>query len=305
MHDDSLGLADLEDLILASTLRVAPEQEASLVALFSQEGITIRFDRQAHDLLVGVSLATNEVVLGTRCLARLWGHVYAYCSLYKTCVQESDQQEFHALPTGFQAGRNLLEWALRDQLAANLRQPPVAPSPSAPRPADRSGTNLERIVTEVFLVTCGYLIHHEISHVRLGHARSKADPRDNEFEADEGAAKWILAHATGEWVLKKRYLGIACALLWLYSLQVHQLSEPASSTHPPAALRLQAIMFPRLSDPTDVIWDFLTATMAYHLQAVGYEYQPAQFAVGRDAVRQFISDGMAAGRGAPQPVARA
>lgn len=313
--DDSLGLHELEALIGASASRIAPENDDGLRALVAREGLSLRFDREAHDLFVGVDLETKEIVLGTRCLARLWAHAYAYCSIYKQCVQESEQLEFNAVPAGLLPALNLLVWALNDQGAANRNLPRVAPSPSSPRPEHASGTNLVRLVNEVFLCACAYLLHHEIAHVRLDHGRVSGGPHQDEFDADREAADWILRGAASEGQRNKRFLGIACALLWLFALQVHRLRSPLSPTHPPGALRLQAVMFPRLPDPQDGIWVFLVATMSYHLQAVrselvgrgvppeevGLDYRPGQFSVPRDAVRQFIQDGMTTSRRAPRP----
>lgn len=316
MQDDSLGLADLEALILASAARVAPEQEDQLRALIAEEHLQVQFDRDAHDIFVGVQLDTNVIVLGTRCLARLWAHTYVYCSMYKQCVQDSEAVEFHALPAGLLPGLNLLVWAINDQSAANQGRPRVPPSPSAPRPEHASGTNLVRIVNEVFFCACAYLLHHEIGHVRLGHARRSAGAHQDEFDADKAAADWILLTAT-EGQRNKRLLGISCALLWLFALQVHRLRSPFSATHPTGALRIQAVMFPRLPDAHDGIWAFLSVAMSYHLQAVrsellargvppgeaGPEYHPGQFAVARDAVRQLIADGQAASRRTTPPPA--
>jgi len=301
--DDSLGIAALEQLIRASATRIAPEQEDALRDLWAKEELSLEFEPDAHDLFVGVYLDSNKIVLRTRCLARLWAHVYAYCSVFKSCVQESNVCEFHAVSSGFLPAANLLVWALNDQIAANLGRPRVAPSPSAPRPDHQSGTNLERLVNEVFLCACAYLLQHEIAHVRLDHKRVSAGGQQDEFDADEGAADWILTGAATDGERTKRWLGIACALLWLYSLSVHRLLSPLSDSHPPAPLRLQAVTFPRLLDKHDPIWTFLVTAMTYHLQAVKFVYRPAQFLSPRAAVVQFVQDGLRAARGDPQLLA--
>lgn len=98
------------------------------------------------------------------------------------------------------------------------------------------GTEPERI-NNLFLGATAWALLHEVAHLKLRHQVMSNRERENqeEFEADDWAAEWVLEGTPSAPEQEFRVFCVATALLWL------QLVEDVRGTdhiHPPAFERL-------------------------------------------------------------------
>ena len=235
-----------------------------------------------------------------RCQCRLWAHCYAY---YAAFCAFNAQRTGQTLESGYgisekdlnRAG-DLLEWAVsvdvtirktkRTGLPIEL---PVVPT-NTPLPFE----GVERSVLikgseVIFLNALAFIIHHELAHVRLGHHGVEGDlSLQQEFEADEAAARWLLGNESqAEFDYLVRHLGVAIALIWFTSIYFREKAE--TRTHPPAWKRLLKALEPTVRGEEDAIWGFVSIALGLHFHRHGFSMAKiSEFSPTRTTVTQMI-----------------
>lgn len=274
----------LKQFIILSPRRIAPEKSDCLLSLLKKHSITFQFESAERRILFQ---ATNQNVIraGEKCLERLWALSYGYFVLFDALRTEklrkpsTNSIDINCDPETRKAA-DLLSWATSTdwQIAAegkNLSSPLPDWPESLPRPIENAtkGSN-EDVADKLFLTAVGFILHHELAHVRLGHTTSKAEGPEsilNEKNADREAAKWLL-DGSGEKDKEfiQRIFGITVALMWLAAPNAY---VPHSSiSHPPGYDRLYQTLFSFVSDDCHPVWVFVASSLLLHLEASGANY---------------------------------
>jgi hypothetical protein len=184
---------------------------------------------------------------------------------------------------------DLFDLAFNRRLANRSDEPwPSAlPGPRLARP-DQEPRDVE-LATELWLVALGWILHHELTHIRLGHLNKSDEEIRDEIDADQGATDWLLADVQDERVRLKMSLGIAIAVTVLGAFSLHRPSRTrlGSRTHPPAGERiLQAMSHPSLADDHPA-QQFACLGIKMHLDSVGVETPTETYETASDCLSAY------------------
>jgi hypothetical protein len=267
--------AFLHTQILSSVVNCAPERETCLHKLITAKGISFEIDTHSANIKFMAVFNDSRIILGAKCLDRLWAIAFAYLRFYTEVSNEQRvdsqcrQVDFQGNPELTAAGK-LLQWAIEAQIQVE-RGEDVTPWPDAlPYPQQTDSTeSVEYLATEIFLMAMGFILHHELAHFYLDHSGSKDLQTDQrirlEREADYAAAKWLLAeNVVNPDMFLKRALGVALGLLWLTNKYIYV--GPGDPNHPPAYDRLFQTLQRHVEDEQHLVWAFVATFLSVHLQ---------------------------------------
>jgi hypothetical protein len=256
----------------------APEKAAQLAAILADLGITFRVEDDEERIRFQADSERRVIVVGKRCLARLWVHAFASFSIFYDTVQLKTRDPAATLDLRttdrLRKAATLLKWAVKADLTTKL----------FPQQLDHSGTlalppelavvfseeefaHDKHLADEHATTALGYILHHELAHLRLGHkAEHGLRSIEQEKAADRMAAEWLLdSSGLTPNDLLRRHLGIAIALGWLASISVYT-GHSSGSSHPPAWDRLYQVFEQYLSSDDDQVWAFIMAVLGLHLE---------------------------------------
>lgn len=194
----------------------------------------------------------------------------------------------------------LLRWAIKGQLERSEADdwPTGFPCP-LPDPVKESDEN---VADELCLVTCAFLLHHELAHIHGGHAAfTEEQLRDSstaalsiaqEKEADIAAAEWILDGIGAESpVFVKRMLGIVQGFLLTTAMGLYG-GNLGGRTHPFSYDRLTALLSRFLGDENHITKGIAFAVLDLHFQSSGRTLKKQSFADPEEAL-EALCDQMA------------
>ena len=273
------------DLMLAA----APERSGEIETIVTDKGIVFVPDYDNDHIHFCADSTTAEVIVGVRCLGRLWAHAFSYVRFYdiitEAANEDPDIRSMSLLDTPeARQACDMLEWAVNEEINVtvsadwNLTYVPSQTPSSAPIPFDPAEDDLHhRLATHLALLGVGYILFHEVAHIVLGHTKSLgAWSVQQEKEADRWAAvlmvDGVVAGTPGR---KKRFLAMAIALLWLVQREVY-FERAGSRTHPPAYDRLYQVL-DQFVDTDDkgrngeenYVWSFVQLVLCLHMQHKG------------------------------------
>jgi hypothetical protein len=270
---------------LFPTLRtVCPERGEEVFGVIDELGITFAFDYVQDRILFQAHPKTKTITVGTRCLERLWAFAYShFCSF--DALRTEKLRDLRTRKVAFDGNERLekaaalLSWAITWELQARqLRKPPsdVATWPDGlPHPvANPPKKSDEDVADELFLVALGYILHHELAHLRMKHTGQRGVSSVlQEKDADRAAAEWLLGVGLDESEPRfvKRAFGVAVALMWLAAASIHA-GLRQSDTHPPGYDRLFQIISQYVTDDMHPVWAFVATGLEMHLHAEKIEY---------------------------------
>lgn len=271
--------------IATSPFLLAPEKSGELLGQVPK----VLFDYKEPRFLFNTDGKFIRVSSGA--LNLLWCASYAYHFIYQAYAhaQKSrlevvrlgkDQESIEAL--------NLYEWALRCvRLGQSEPWPPHAPQPTR-TPEHQSAIH---IATEVFLMSVGWILLHEIGHIRHGHPliASQTRAHQEEHEADAFATDHVLNGVSDPLVLFKRAMGIAVANIILVTVDLMQGSSD-NGTHPRAEERLNRNLRARQLAEAHPIHAFVTALLQVHLTKYGVAHSLTQHEKFDSFVDDFCLD---------------
>lgn len=267
--------------IAASPFLLAPEKRGELLVQMPK----LLFDYKEPKFVFRTDGKFIRVSGGA--LNLLWCASYAYHFIYQAYARAQkarldvvrlgmDQESIEAL--------NLYEWALRCvKLGQNEPWPRHAPQPTR-TPEHQSAIH---IATEVFLMTVGWILLHEIGHIRHHHPliTSRDRAQEEEHEADAFATDHVLNGISDPVVLFKRAMGIAVANIILVTVDLMQGSSD-NGTHPRAEERLNRNLRRRQLAEAHSIHAFVTALLQVHLTKYGVPHS----LVEHDKFDSFVDD---------------
>ena len=268
----------LERHVLMSLRNIAPEKKDALEKLIQDQPISFIIEPDAPRIRFAADLAKKEIKIGRPCLDRLWALAFGYYRFYRAISQQKLKdvkvREIDLTQTAElrQAG-GLLKWAIEADLKAKAGEaiPPWPDGLPFPRDGDAKLSD-ENCATELFLSATGYILHHELAHIRLNHRPyAELQPHEaiqQEKEADFAASDWLLDGLDDELdpAFQKRALGICLGTLWITALYVYAGRKIESKTHPPAYDRLFQVVSRHVHDGGNLPWAFLTTALDLHLQ---------------------------------------
>jgi hypothetical protein len=163
----------------------------------------------------------------------------------------------------------------------------------APEDAPIANSN-SHVANEVAACAAAFFLHHELAHVRLGHAPTEDSVLsiEQEREADYEAADWILGKApTGQ--IFKRAFGITVGLAILVGRGIHY-GYHDGETHPRTFDRLYFTLEKYAADPRDTVWAFAMVVLKLHLDNAKIPVPEVVFDTPKDAVNAYV-EALAAG----------
>jgi len=186
----------------------------------------------------------------------------------------------------------LLRWAITCQLDRNEADdwPVDLPRPLL-GPLKESDEN---VADELCLVTCAFLLHHELAHIRSGHAaftRKQLQDPDiaalsiaQEKEADIAAAEWVLDGVGVESpMFVKRMLGIVQGFLLTTAMGLYG-GNLGGRTHPFSYDRLTALLSRFLGNANHITKGMAFAILDLHFQNSGRTLKRQAFADPEEAL---------------------
>lgn len=235
-------ICHLESSIAGVAFQIAPERETESVLLRDKHGIDIELIDDTG-FSIRVDLKTNTIRIPIAALEYLWSfshYTWVLVDEYRA-AQPTGAKQFDCLGNSRLAQSNkLLEWAKSNLLAdGNSPWPKSAPAPTRSVTADNDVV----MANEMFLCALGWIVHHEIGHIALGHSHFLTNLAvREEQEADDYATDWLLsALGPNDQQHQKRALGVAVAILCIQSTEIHTNACPAN-THPDAHERIFACL---------------------------------------------------------------
>jgi hypothetical protein len=255
---------------------VVPEKARQLAALLADIGVTFQIDKDVEKIEFRSFSKEKVIVAGTKCLARLWIHAFAYFTIFTDMValKERDPEatlDFRSSDR-LRAAAVLLKWAVKADVQVALTNYNGASSAMLSFPSELEAVfsqeqfaEYKRIADNHAFAALAFILHHELAHIRLGHtAEQGLLSLEQEKAADRMAAEWLLdSPGLSSRASLERQLGITIALGWLASLTVYV--GHSSTTHPPAWDRLYQFLEQYIGDDHNIVWAFAAEMVGVHL----------------------------------------
>lgn len=236
--------------------------------------------------------ATREVFVSRGAIELLWCSSLAHFSFYSRVVagkrfDAAGEVDLRADPV-LKAHLELLAWSIGCQLNKDERDDWPGhlprPLPNPPRNSD------ENVADELTLAAGGFLLHHELAHVRNRHSAPVSDELSlqQEKEADIAAAEWVLDGLCDchDPRFTKRMLGIVNALLLTAAMSLHG-NRLGGRTHPCSHDRLSSLIERFLGKEEHVARAFAWAVLSLHFQVSRRVIKGTEFEDFRDGLESI------------------
>jgi hypothetical protein len=284
---------------------VAPEKSQEVLRYVEDHHVTFAVDESSDRILFQANGRNQRIVVGLRCIARLWASAFAYFRIYTDVAEAKSEnpqireRDLRSSERMREAG-DILKWAIETDIAIILAEStglrldsPLDALPFAlPQPfAYAEYASDPHVADELCLMALGYILHHELAHLRLRHEPTTGVVSIlQEKEADRAAADWLLGALDDESnpMFVKRALGIAVGLSWLASLNIY-VGTTSRNTHPPAYDRLFQVLSQHVQDGENPVWGMVSLILALHLQNQGVQWgEDIQFDSFNDAANYYV-----------------
>lgn len=272
-------IAFLDRNIFMTLRNVAPERKDELERLFNIHDIKLEMRTDDPRMMLSADLISKTIIARRPRLERIWALAFGYYRFYREVAAQKQRDlrvkevDLTSTQKLVEAGR-LIEWAVDSYFAAAREEDLPSWPNDLPRPSPQDDAQSdEAVATELFLVATGYLLHHELAHIRLGHRLySEIDEHEairQEKEADDASANWMLdqLHDELDPLFQKRALGVGLGLVALASLYLQVYAgAKGGKTHPPAYDRLFQVMDRYVKDDGNLPWAFVLTVLSLHIQ---------------------------------------
>ncbi len=261
-----------------SVFRIAPEREAEFDTALTNFDLIYLNERPWKCY---AKPETREIFVSRGAVELVWCASLAHLVFYERLIQgKRFDQRTEIDPQSDPLVRNALEllrWSLKCQFDGNNSDD--WPS-NLPRPLETTpqGSH-EEFADELCLVSCAFLLHHELAHLRLSHSARVSNEMsiEREKDADILAAEWMLDGLdTTNPRFVKRMLGVVQAnlLATAYGLYGGNLG---GNTHPFSYDRLTSLLTRFLGYSNHDTKAFAFAVLALHFQNSGGQLKKQKF----------------------------
>ena len=283
----------MENHVAGSVFTIAPERIAEFDVSLDNFDLIFTNERPWKFC---VDPKTREIFLSRGAIELIWCASLAHFLFYTRLIQgKKFDQPVEIDPNSDERVSNalkLLRWAIKCQLDGDTGDnwPPNLPTPEKV-PVKESDEN---VADELCLVTCAFLLHHELAHLRAGHAaftkQQLQDPTNaalsvaQEKEADIEAAEWVLAGIDVESpMFVKRMLGCVHGFLLATAMGFYGWGL-GGKTHPYSYDRLTSLLKRLLGNDPHVTKGFAFAVLDLHFQNSGRALKKQVFADPEEAL---------------------
>jgi len=261
-----------------SVFKIAPEREGEFDTILTGFDLIYLKDRPWKCC---ADPKTREIFASRGTVELLWCASLAHVLFYEKLIQGKRFDR----PTEIDPKSNplvrdameLLRWALNCQLTGDKSDdwPSNLPCPQETPPKESD----ENVADELCLVSCAFLLHHELAHIRLRHiAGQKGDwSLSQEKEADIVAAEWLLDGIdASDKRFVKRMMGIVQALLSTTALGLYG-GNLGGTSHPFSYDRLTSLLHRFPSAASHDLEAFAFAVLDLHFQNSGRHLKKSKF----------------------------
>ncbi len=270
-------------------VNIAREREGEFDHTFSEFVLEYLDD---HQWICRVDRAKKHIWLSRKVMEVLWAASLAYFRLYDQLQRvmagrSSISIELNLRNGGvLQEGMRLLQWALNAWINNLDGEWPIHLPKPVPGPREKSD---EHVSDELALCAIAFMLHHELSHIRLQHQGGNQVAAER--EADEAATNWILVGVPDQqdWEFIKRTFGMAVALAVPVAYGIHT-GKYGGRTHPRSYDRLIHELDRYVHDPNHDAWFFVTTILTLHLDNADHEAQVSKgpFNSARECVDAYV-----------------
>lgn len=276
-----------------SVFTIAPEREAEFDTALGDFDL-IYINQRPWNFCADP--ATREIFVSRGAVELIWCASLAHFLFYTRAVQgkkfdRSGEFDLRA-DARIRNSLDLLRWSLEchlknndsDDWPANLPQPVESPAKESD----------ENVADELCLVSCAYLLHHELAHIRLGHSAGVNNELSisQEKEADIEAAQWVLDGIDAEDPrFVKRMLGIVQAFLLATAYGLYG-GNLGGNSHPFSHDRLSSLLNRFLGNASHITKAIAFAVLDLHFQNSGRHLVKQRFSDPEEAL-EAICDQLA------------
>ena len=261
----------LDESLVYSIARIAPEKFHELENFHFVHDLRAVFTND-NKFSFRVNTLTKEIKLPTVALEFLWCSCFSFYVIYQVYCRNANNRGIFELNSNERTQTALLlyRWAYA-QLTRNIPEPWPEDLPMP----DSSVNACEdiKVANELYLCSVAWIMHHEIGHIIFSHENNSLShelSRQQERQADESSARWILDGVKDEAVLKKRGLGVAIAMLALTSQDI-LAGTFRETTHPKSFERLYYAITPYFDDPDHLVYAFCTVICHFSMALNGMQ----------------------------------
>jgi hypothetical protein len=221
---------------------IAPERDGDWEGLISE--IPWRFELQCAEASRGfrAELDKNLVKIPLPQLERLWAMTFGFVVSFDIAKSHPPGTELGVVECPeLKIPMEMLSWAYHGIVEKrHLTWPKEFPQPGG-QVAFPEDT--EEKVNQHFLLALGFILLHEIAHLRLKHAdpefQTDQESIDCELEADAWAADWIFEKCPANHEIRiARSVGCVLALTLINLFEYRDKQSGGRLTHPPTVERL-------------------------------------------------------------------
>lgn len=259
----------LDSAIAASPFRIAPERQLELRNWCDKEKVNLSYLGNTG-FRIDVDTSSKEICVSLKSIEFIWCSCYSHLVLYSEYQSELDKNRNEFDIIGNICRKNAL--ALFDWASLNLKQDANVPWPEElPQPEQcPNQASLMFKVNEMFLAAMGWILHHELAHIRLGHINTAlSNSIMEEKDADVTATKWILDQCKIGPEMNKRCIGIAAAILALLGMEI-PARKSLPLTHPRAYERIYYCLEEARLNENAHLYRYIAIIIQLQLSTIGH-----------------------------------
>jgi hypothetical protein len=238
--------------IVGSLHNVAPERADEVLAILGQYEVRLVIDQDLERVFrARITDGRRDLRCSIYGAEVVWAASLAYVTVHKQFKENVGESIRYADHFATRWVPLLLDFAFNRRIARRSKEPWPGDLPTPRFPVDGQEVDVVPLATHLWLMALAWILHHELTHIRLGHL-DRGDARiDDEIAADEGATDWLLQGVRDPNAQLVRSLGIAIAVVTLAGFSLHRgmRSVQGNRSHPPAGERiLRALSHPTFDD---------------------------------------------------------
>ena len=272
---------EIVEHVWKSIIAIAPEKANGTLDQIKRHSVEFRLENTGKFVFSAQHGESGcAVKASVQGLEFVWVLSYAYFVFYQYSQRPENREKgrlcFSDYPATSDAAK-LLHWIVDRESSAGFGKPWPSDCPRPQRLPEASVSHEISDISfasELFLCAMGWIFHHELAHISLGHRGFSVLSIVEEIDADKLATKTVLDGVTNRLIIEKRGLGIAIALLAIGCLELETRVVRNSgfpSSHPKTAKRLyDALNHDAIANAPTVL-DFTLYMLKMHFDHLGID----------------------------------